>query len=69
MKSNCVYTSAQVIGFEFRERLEIRRFSLNGDAAVGFSTNTSWTWSETPIWFIPSFANALDWNKPVGGHL
>lgn len=68
-KSNCVYTSAQAIGFEFRERPEIHRFSLNGDAAVGFSTNTSWTWSETPIWFIPSFANALDWNKPVGGHL
>lgn len=68
-KSNSVYTSAQAIGFEFRQCPEICRFSLSDDSAVSFSTNTPWSWSETPIWFIPSFANALDWNKPVGGDL
>jgi hypothetical protein len=62
-RRRCVYTLHQAIGYDFRPRPEVCRFSLNGiDATIDFSTNSSWAWSETPIWFIPSFANALDWN-------
>ena len=39
-RRNCVYTSHQEIGYEYRPRPEISRFSLNGDAAIGFHTKT-----------------------------
>ena len=62
-RSNCVYTSHHVVGLGYMPCPEICRFSLNGkDPAVGFSTEVEWSGPETPLWFIPSFANALDWN-------
>ena len=62
-RRNCVYTSHHALGYANRPLPEICRFSLNAiDAAVGFSTNTDWEWSETPLWFIPSLANAADWH-------
>jgi hypothetical protein len=45
------------------------------DGVVGFSTNTALedeenngidlTLVKTPLWLIPSFTNALDWNSDV----
>ena len=62
-RRNYVYTSHHALGYEFRPRPEICRFSLNAtDAAVGFSTNTAWALSTTPFWFIPSLANTADWH-------
>ena len=62
-RSNCVYTSHQAVGLVYMPRPEICRFTLYGqDAAFGFSNNVVWHGPETPLWFIPSFANAQDWN-------
>ena len=54
---------------------KICRFSLDGDDVVAFSTNTAVKPNEnldvtlantlvrTPLWFIPSFANVLEWSR------
>ena len=61
-RSNCVYTSHHAVGLGIAPSPKICRFSLNGEApAVGFSTSVEWKYPETPFWFIPGFANALDW--------
>ena len=64
-RSNCVYTAHDAAAIYFRPCLEITcRFSRNlEDATVGLSINIVSACSGN--WFIPSFANALDWNKPV----
>ena len=62
-RSNCVYTSHHAVGLGYTPRPKICRFRLNGeDAALGFSNNVVWHGPETPLWFIPSFANAHDLN-------
>jgi hypothetical protein len=63
-RSNCVYTSHHAIGLGYMPFPEICCFGLNTEvAAVGFSTNVAWKSPETPLWLIPSFANARDWNQ------
>ena len=74
--SNCVYTLANAAWHLNSQLPEVCRFSLNGtDPAIGFQTNAledpnkrnirsfKAGFVKTPLWFIPSFANALDWNK------
>ena len=75
-RSNCVYASERSIDLFDTPVPEICRFSLDGDDAVGFSTNTAIKPNEnldvtlanrlvsTPLCFIPSFANALEWSMP-----
>jgi len=66
-RSNCVYTTHHALGLDYVPRPEICRFSLNvEDAAVGMSTNIHLEWGQTLLWFIPSLANALEWNRTVG---
>ena len=73
-RSNCVYTSP-MSAWQCKMPLpEICRFSLNGeDDVVAFSTGTLAKKNtdfvrlglvKTPLWFIPSFRNARDWNRP-----
>ena len=64
-RSNSVYTSHHAVGLAYPPSPEICRFSLNSeDCTVGFQTNIRWTWRQVPLWFIPSFANARQWNLP-----
>ena len=63
-RSNCVCTSHHAIGLGYTPFPEICCFSLNTEeAVVDFSTNIAWKSPETPLWFIPSIANAHDWNQ------
>ena len=67
-RSNCVYTLPNSVWFFKPWFPEICRFSLNGeDKAVGFQTNVLEGIKQLAhvkaLWFIPSFANTLDWNK------
>jgi hypothetical protein len=72
-RRNCVYTLPNEAWLRNSQLSEICRFSLNReDCAVGFQTNvlekTCKTKKDrylvkTPLWFIPNFANAPDWNK------
>jgi hypothetical protein len=77
-RSNCVYTLHNAICLYYNSPTcpEVCCFNLNGmDGAIGFLTNTTLedeenngidlTLVKTPLWFIPSFANALDWNSVV----
>ncbi|KAK1579913.1 hypothetical protein QYE76_016802 [Lolium multiflorum] len=64
-RSNSVYTSHHAVGLAYPPSPEICRFSLNSeDCTVGFQTNIRWTWRQVPLWLIPSFANARQWNLP-----
>lgn len=69
-RSNCVYTLPNAVWSSKSWFPEICRFSLNAeDEAIGFQTNVLeglqllHAQGKTPLWFIPSFANALDWNR------
>lgn len=63
-RSNYVYTSPHAVSLPYVPFPEICRFSMNDEgAAVGFGTNIRWHWRQTPLWFIPSLANAKDWNR------
>ena len=66
-RSNCVYTTHHALGLDYVPRPEVCRFSLNvEDATVGISTDVRLEWGQTPLWSIPSLANALEWSRMVG---
>ena len=65
-RRNCIYTTPQTIGSQFdTSHQEIFRFSLNGEdhQSISFSSSGPGANWHTGFWFIPSYTNALDWNK------
>jgi hypothetical protein len=67
-RSNCVYTSPNAAWLCKMLPAEMYHFSLNGKGdVVCFRMNSLDGTKErtrTPVWFIPSFANGMDWNTP-----
>ena len=81
-RSNCVYTLANAAWHLNSQLPEVCCFSLNGTyPAVGFQTNAledpnernKYTFKaglvKTPLWFIPSFANAPDLTSVMFNYL
>lgn len=64
MRSNCVYTLHPEVGLRFIVHPKVCRFTLDGEhAAVGLGIHHVCLERQTPLWFIPSLANALEWNQ------